>query len=187
MFLFGDKKTFALGLGMIDGGYSVYLYISGNNILEYLYEGEKYTFTWHTLQYFMEWFQTNLKYILDEKDICVYFDDQTPAAQEAKRIIAKSGFKEAEKFLDIWQPWAYRHHWLTCRDGAYLADVCFRTIDRKVEISWQNEKSFQSEGVCYTHPKGVAYVDATSFRQTVEGFLHLLEQEKCCISRAERG
>ncbi len=188
MFLFGDKKIFALGLELIDGGYSVYLYTSGNNILEYLYEGEKYTFTWHTLQYFMEWLQTNLKYILDEEDVCELFDGQRPAATQAELYrLGKMSLKEAERFLDAWQPWYFRHAWLTCRDGAYLADVCFRTMDRKVEISWQNEKLFQDEGVCYTHPKGSAYVDVDFFRQAAEGFLHFLEQERCDISRAECG
>ncbi len=186
MFLFGDKKTFALGLEIIDGGYSVYLYTSGNNILEYLYEGEKYTFTWHTLQYFMEWLQTNLKYILDEKDVCELFDEQRPAATQAELYQRdKMSLKEVERFLDAWQPWYFRHSWFDYRDGTYLADICFRTMNYKVEISWRNEKLFQDEGVRYTHPKGVAYVDATFFRQTVEDFLRLLEQERCYISRAE--
>lgn len=64
MYLFGNKKDFAIGLGKDVFAYQMVVYIMEQDILQYSFKGQIYPYRWNSFDDIIEWFQKNLKYTL---------------------------------------------------------------------------------------------------------------------------
>lgn len=175
MYLLGDKKIFAMELSKDTFACQLRLYIDGKDILQFRIQGNVYPHRWRNFNAIQEWFQNNLGYILQ--------DDELPLeASEGKSAVDLC--EPLPKFtydMDLYekvQSWMFRHSWFTARDAAFLADVYFRRVKDKIEISWDNRETFKEEGAEYIYPRGKFYVEPDLFRETIKGFISACDQLK---------
>ena len=74
------------------------------------------------------------------------------------------------------QDWMFRHSWFSARAGSFLADVYFRKVKDKIEISWDNRDTFKEEGIVYIYSKGKSSVDICQFSETINSFISVYNQ-----------
>lgn len=174
MAVLGNKNYFSMEIKSICMDipyYSLYLYIAGNNILEYMFQGEARTFTWHTLSYVVEWIRENWRYIMDETDKIPYLASNESALQTIKSFLQSATDMQLKTMLEQIQLWYSRHGWFVNRDGAYLANVCFQKIGTYIEVSWDNRSLFAMENIQFTSQTGSALIECDVFSSVICDFV----------------
>lgn len=173
MYLLGDKKIFAIELSKDMEACQMSLYIDGNDILQFKLNGAIYSYRWNNFSDIKEWFQENLKYILQDDKFPMEVSGSS-AAELCERSY-KMNFDDIEQYEKL-QDWMFRHSWFSARSGSFLADVYFRKVRDKIEVSWDNRDTFKEEGVVYIFSKGKCNVDICQFLETIKNFILAYDQ-----------
>ena len=72
---------------------------------------------------------------------------------------------EFEKYYTALNEWGYKHSWHHACSGAILADVFFRKVDDKIEISWWSDQD--EEDVIFKYRYGFTLVSINEFFEIV--------------------
>lgn len=108
-------------------------------------------------------------------------DDEFPlevsgdSAAELCELSYKMDLDDIEQYEKL-QDWMFRHSWFSARAGSFLADVYFRKVKDKIEISWDNRDTFKEEGIVYIYSKGKSSVDICQFSETINSFISVYNQ-----------
>ncbi|AHM67457.1 DUF5984 family protein [Paenibacillus polymyxa] len=179
---FGDKSTFAIQYELVNNPFNekslageswgeIEIFVRGRNIFEYKKENVVTPFQWNLI-YIVEWFSENHMHILSDEafplpvegqnsleliDNCLLFDSDNDA--------------EFDQWFDTKQEWEFKHSWFSNRAGSFLPDVFFRRVNDKIEIAWDNESTYSSEGITFMNPIGVEYIPIGIFDSTVRNFV----------------
>lgn len=172
MSLIGDKKFFAIEVTKDEYAYQLSLYIEGRNILQFAIKGVVYPHRWSDFDDIVEWFEDNMRYILNEEPLSIMTSGSSITERYENCYKSELKVSEAEMLCD----WSFRHSWFSAREGAYLADVIFQNVNGKIEISWDNTELFKEEGVSYLFPKGRYEVDKVQFQKVIEEFCSVYKQ-----------
>lgn len=78
---------------------------------------------------------------------------------------------EFDAWFDTKQEWEFKHSWFSNRAGSFLPDIFFRRVDDEIEIAWNNESTYTSEGISFINPIGIEYVPLTVFESTIKNFI----------------
>lgn len=179
---FGDKNTFfiqyKLGVNPFNetnltgetwGEFE--LSVHGIDICRYKKVDSVTTYQWNLI-YIVEWFGENLKCILNEElfplpvegghalellDNCLLFESDND--------------DEFDAWFNTKQEWEFKHSWFSNRAGSFLPDVFFRRVNEKIEIAWNNESTYPSEGISFINPIGTGYVPVGIFESTIKNFI----------------
>ena len=173
MNLLGNKNVFAIELSKDIAAYQMSLYVNGKDILQFKVNGTTYSYRWKDFNDMKEWFQENLKFILqdDEFPLAVSGD----SAAELCELSYKMDLADIEQYEKL-QDWMFRHSWFSAREGSFLADVYFRKVKDKIEISWDNRDTFKEEGIVYIYPKGKNSIDICQFSEIINSFISAYNQ-----------
>lgn len=173
MYLLGDKKTFAVEISKNDIAYQMSVYVEGKDILQFKLNGINYMYRWRDCNDIIEWIQENLENILSNDDfpLSVLGD----SAAELCEISYKLDIDDVEQY-EILQDWVFKHSWLSAREGSYLADIYFRKVGNKIEISWDNSNTFKEDGIIFIFPKGRYEVDIIQFKEIMENLCLVYNQ-----------
>lgn len=173
MNLLGNKNVFAIELSKDIAAYQMSLYVNGKDILQFKVNGTTYSYRWKDFNDMKEWFQENLKFILqdDEFPLAVSGD----SAAELCELSYKMDLDDIEQYEKL-QDWMFRHSWFSAREGSFLADVYFRKVKEKIEISWDNRDTFKEEGIVYIYPKGKNSIDICQFSEIINSFISAYNQ-----------
>lgn len=52
-----------------------------------------------------------------------------------------------------------------------MPDVFFRRVNDRIEIAWNNESTYSSEGITFTNPIGIEYIPLGIFEFTIKNFI----------------
>lgn len=173
MFLSGDKKIFAIEFNKDKDACQLSLYIEGKDILRFKLDGIIYAYRWRDFNDIREWFQENLKYILEDDTFPLEVSGDSAA--ELCESSYKMDFDDIEKY-EMLQDWMFRHSWFSAREGSFLADVYFRKVKGTIEISWDNRETFKEDGIVYIFPQGKICVDICQFCEIIQNFISLYDQ-----------
>lgn len=180
MQLIGNKCTFALELSRDEDAYQLSLYIQNKDILMYEYKGSNWPFRWHDIVDIVEWFERNMPFILKNDSFPVK-EIPGETAAELYKMSHDMLFEQIEEVEEI-AAWTFRHTWFSARAGAFLADVYFRCVGNKIEISWDNTETFNRDGVKFLYPNGYYYVELNVFEKVITQFIRcyrsLKDEEK---------
>ncbi|MDP4097352.1 hypothetical protein OIN60_11285 [Paenibacillus sp. P96] len=147
------------------------LFVRGIDICQYKRENSLNTYQWNLI-YIVEWFSENLKYILS--------DDSFPLPVEGQHSLElldnclsfeSDNDDEFDAWFDTKQEWEFQHSWFSSRAGSFLADIFFRRVNDKIEIAWNNESTYSTEGISFTNPAGLEYIPIGIFESTVKSFI----------------
>lgn len=189
MGLFGDKKDFALEYNFYNKFASINssldiivefdLYVQNKSVCEFIREGTGvYKFIWD-IRDLVEWLEENLGCILTEEG----FPLETTAKTGIDFANIKCPFDpfDEEDEFNFWQDekdrWLFSHGWFSTRGGGFLADVYFRKVNEKIEISWDSLKNFDEYEIEFSNPKGLYYVNAKVFENVVTEFINKFKIE----------
>lgn len=173
MTLLGNRNIFAIELSKDMDAYQMSLYIDGKDILQFKVNGTIYSYRWRDFDDIKEWVQENLKYILQDDKFPLEVSGDS-AAELCERSY-KIELDDIEKYEEL-QDWMFRHSWFSARAGSFLADVYFRKVNDKIEISWDNRDTFKKDGIVYVFAKGKSSIDVGRFCGTIEGFISAYNQ-----------
>lgn len=180
--VFGEKKTFAIQYEFLDNPFnesnligetwgSFQIFINGKDICQYKRKDMVVNYQWN-LMYIVEWFSENLEHILSTEPF--------PFPVEGKHSIELlenclefdlDHEDEFNEWFDKKQNWEFKHSWFSNRAGSFLSDVFFRRVGDEIEIAWNNESTYISEGVSFINSIGVEYVPSSIFEVSVKKFI----------------
>ncbi|MFP4979373.1 hypothetical protein ACE6ED_28580 [Paenibacillus sp. CN-4] len=179
---FGDKNAFAIQyefdnnpfneLSLTGETWGMFkLFVRGIDVCRYKRVDSEITYQWNLI-HIVEWFSENLKYILSEESFPLPVEGRHSLELLDNCLLFKSD--NGDKFnawFDKKQEWEFKHSWFSNRAGSFLPDVFFRRVNDKIEISWNNESTYSSEGISFIHPVGVKYVPFCIFESTIKNFI----------------
>lgn len=177
---FGDRETFAIAYELKDNPFSEFgrndptwgvfqMWVDNKSVCTFSIDGKLREYEWD-LNYIVEWLQQNKHNVFNET--------QFPLPVEGKTSIEfykKSGEfdSDVDKEFDLWfekrQDWYFRHSWYSNNGGSILADVFFRKVGDKIEISWDNSELYDE--IKFINPKGVYYVSFDFFQEVINNFV----------------
>ena len=194
---FGEKNTFAIQyefglnpfnedslIGETWGRFE--LFVKGKDVCRYKRGNSVTNYQWNLI-YIVEWLSENLKYILS--------DEPFPFPVEGKHSLElldnclsfdSDNDDEFDEWFDTKQDWEFKHSWFSNRAGSFLPDVFFRRVNGEIEIVWNNESTYSSEGISFINPIGIEYVPLGIFETTIKNFIEdfldnllLISNNKC--------
>jgi hypothetical protein len=176
---FGNKDTFALEYENAGGGEHFFeIWVDKKAICCFYKNGSLQRFKWN-LNSIVEWFEANMSIIMTEEEFPLPVEANSSIEFYNKSSEYDSDeMEEFNRWFDIRQEWCFHHSWFINRDGAFLADVYFRTVKDKIEIEWDNVNEY--EGIIFQNPKGIFYVDKQAFCDTINCFISSYRGE--CIN-----
>lgn len=148
------------------------LTVRGMDVCRYKRVDSETTYQWNLI-YIVEWFCENLKYILSEEPFPLPVEGQNSLELLDNSLLFESdNDDEFDAWFDKKQEWEYKHSWFSNRAGSFLPDVLFRRVnDNKIEIAWNNESIYSSEGISFINPTGIEYVSLGIFESTIKNFI----------------
>lgn len=186
--VFGNKDDFSIEVGIWvdeEANKDIYntlkMYINGKNILKYERYDKTMTYLWDTFEGIYEWFLQNLEFIVKE-DVFPFEIEGNSAAEKCFNFLQYNEIfsdsietdeltENYEKLLVLYQDWKFKHSWFTSRRGSILANVFFRRIKNKIEISWNNYYLFEREKVKFIYLQGFYFVEIDKFLYVIMKFL----------------
>lgn len=72
-------------------------------------------------------------------------ETQGDSAEGLSRVIYESALND--EIYEVIQDWIFRHSWFSAREGSYLADIFFRRVKNKIEVSWNMEICTSNTGI----------------------------------------
>lgn len=179
---FGDKNTFSIQyefganpfnenslIGETWGRFE--LFVHGVDVCQYKREDSLTTYQWNLI-YIVEWFSENLKYILSDEPFPLPVEGQHSLELLDNCLLFDSdNDDEFDAWFDTKQEWEFKHSWFSNRAGSFLPDVFFRRVNGDIEIAWNNESTYSSEGISFINPIGSEYVPLGIFESTIKNFI----------------
>lgn len=179
---FGDKNIFAIQYefkvnpfnetsltGETWGKFE--MFVNGIDICRYKRVDSVTSYQWNLI-YVVEWFSENLKYILRDEPFPLPVKGQHSLQLLDNCLLFESDDDdEFDAWFDTKQEWEFKHSWFSNRAGSFLPDVYFRRVNKEIEIAWNNESTFSSEGISFINPIGIEYVPLEIFEFTIKNFI----------------
>jgi len=170
MRIFGNKKEFAIEYELDNFSKAEFkLYLDSKSICAFKRNNIIYEFKWD-IRELVDWLELNLNYVLSEEGFPLPVEGNT-----AVELYQNSGEFDSEDddTFDSWyekrQDWSFRHSWYSSRAGGYLADVYFRKVGDKIEISWDNCNLY--DNIEFLNPVGLCYIELKQFKGIIENFI----------------
>lgn len=179
---FGDKNTFAIQYEFEDNPFNEIsltgetwgkfeLFVRGMDVCRYKRVDNETTYQWNLI-HIVEWFSENLKSILSEEPFPLPVEGQHSLELLDNCLLFESDDDdEFDAWFDTKQEWEFKHSWFSNRAGSFLPDVFFRRVNDKIEIAWNNESTYSSEGISFINPIGIEYVPLGIFESTIKNFI----------------
>lgn len=179
---FGDKNIFAIQYEFIDNRFNensligetwgrLELFVHGIDVCQYKRENIVKSFQWNLI-YIVEWFSENLKHILNDEAFPLPVEGQNSIELINNCLLFDSeNDDEFDAWFDTNQEWEFKHSWFSNRAGSFLPDVFFRRINGEIEIAWNNESTYSTEGITFINPIGVRKIPIGIFDSTVKNFI----------------
>ncbi|WP_238533456.1 hypothetical protein [Paenibacillus terrae] len=146
-------------------------FVYGRDVCQYKREDIVTPFQWNLI-YIVEWFSENLKHILSDEAFPLPVEGQNSLEIIDNCLLFESdNDDEFDEWFDTKQEWEFKHSWFSNRAGSFLPDVFFRRVIGKIEIAWNNESMYSSEGISFINPIGVEYVPLGIFEPTIKNFI----------------
>jgi len=200
---FGEKNNFAIQyelrvnpfnettlIGETWGTFA--LFVKGKDVCQYKRENRITKYQWNLIN-IVEWFSENLKYIFNDEMFPLPVEGQNSLELLDNCFSFESDSdEEFDKWFETKQEWEFKHSWFSNRAGSFLPDVFFRRLNDEIEIAWNNESTYSSEGISFIHPMGIEYVPIDIFESTIKNFIedflgnlvlnskHKFEAEEVC-------
>ncbi|MCG7410897.1 hypothetical protein MH117_26295 [Paenibacillus sp. ACRRX] len=147
------------------------LFIHGGDICQYKRENSVNIYQWNLI-YIVEWFSENLKYILNDELFPLPVEGRNALEILNNCMLFESDHDdEFDAWFDTKQEWEFKHSWFSNRAGSFLPDVFFRRVNGELEIAWDNESTYSSEGVTFINPTGTVYLPLNIFESTIKNFI----------------
>ncbi len=122
--------------------------------------------------YIVEWFSENLKYILSDVPFPLPVEGQHSLELLDNCLLFESDDdNEFDAWFDTKQEWEFKHSWFSNRAGSFLPEVFFRRVNDELEIAWNNESTYSSEGISFMNPTGIVYLPISIFESTIKNFI----------------
>lgn len=67
-----------------------------------------------------------------------------------------------------------------------MPDVYFRRVNDEIEIAWNNESTYSSDGISFINPIGIEYVPLDKFESTIKSFIEDFMGNLLQISKNKR-
>jgi len=179
---FGDRNTFAIQYEFVANPFNetsltgetwgkFELFVHGIDVLRYKRVDSVTAYQWNLI-YITEWFSENLKYILSNEPFPLPVEGQDSLELLDHCLLFESdNDDEFDAWFDTKQEWEFRHSWFSNRAGSFLPDVFFRRVNGEIEIAWNNESTYSSEGISFINPIGIEYVPLGIFESTIKNFI----------------
>ncbi|ENQ3105783.1 hypothetical protein ACEOWJ_001770 [Bacillus cereus] len=199
--VFGEKNTFAIQYEFLNNPFnergwigetwgSFQFFVNGKDICQYKRKDTIVNYQWNVM-YIVEWFSENLKHILSTEPF--------PLPVEGRHSIEllenclefdSDNEDEFDEWFDKKQDWEFKHSWFSSRAGSFFPDVFFRRVGDEIEIAWNNESTYISEGVSFINSMGFEYVPSSIFEVSVKNFIenfldNLMQNSKHKINAKE--
>lgn len=179
---FGEKNTFAIQykfevnpfnetslIGETWGEFE--LFVHGIDVCRYKRIDSVTTYHWNLI-YIVEWFSENLKYILSDESFPLSVEGLHSLELLDNCLLFESdNDDEFDAWFDTKQEWEFKHSWFSNRAGSFLPDVFFRRVNDRIEIAWNNELTYSSEGITFINPIGIEYIPLGIFEFTIKNFI----------------
>lgn len=148
------------------------MWVNGSQLCSFSFNNWILSCFYGNISLIRNWFEKNLNIILMEKkfpldieaEFSIDFINKYYSFNNSDNICIYE--KEFEKV----QAWLWSHNWYNCRDGSFIPNVYFRRVENKIEIEWNNTKSF--EGEIFDNQKGREYVDVHLFTEVIKTFIN---------------
>ncbi|QED46425.1 hypothetical protein FSZ17_03600 [Cytobacillus dafuensis] len=179
---FGNKDIFGIEYELLTNPFyensligetwgTLKLSVKGKDVCQYERENIVKTYQWNLI-YIVEWFSENLKYILsDEPFPLPVAGDNSLELLDNCLLFETDDDDEFDTWFDTKQEWEFKHSWFSNRAGSFLPDIFFRRVDGEIEIAWNNELMYSSDGINFIYPTGVDYISIDIFNSTVRHFI----------------
>lgn len=179
---FGEKNTFTIQYEFENNPFNensltgetwgrFELFVQGVDVCQFKRENSVTIYQWNLI-YIVEWFSENLKYILSDKPFPLPVEGQHSLELLDNCLLFESdNDDEFDAWFDTKQEWEFKHSWFSNRAGSFLPDVFFRRVNGEIEIAWNNESTYSSEGISFINPIGIEYVSLGIFESTVNNFI----------------
>lgn len=179
---FGDRNTFAIQYEFVANPFNetsltgetwgkFELFVHGIDVLRYKRVDSVTAYQWNLI-YITEWFSENLKCILSNEPFPLPVEGQDSLELLDHCLLFESdNDDEFDAWFDTKQEWEFKHSWFSNRAGSFLPDVFFRRVNGEIEIAWNNESTYSSEGISFINPIGIEYVPLGIFESTIKNFI----------------
>ncbi|WP_244188324.1 DUF5984 family protein [Paenibacillus kribbensis] len=179
---FGDQNIFAIHYEFVNNPFNessligetwgkFQLFVHGIDVCQYKRENSVTTFQWNLI-YIVEWLSENLKHILTDEAFPLPVAGQNSLELMDHCLLFESDDDdEFDAWFDTKQEWEFKHSWFSNRAGSFLPDVFFRRVKDDIEIAWNNESTYSSEGVTFINPTGTEYIPIDEFNSIVKKFI----------------
>nr|WP_289356257.1 DUF5984 family protein [Paenibacillus sp. S-12] len=147
------------------------LFVQGVDICQYKRQNSVTIYQWNLI-YIVEWFSENLKYILSDVPFPLPVEGQHSLELLDNCLLFESDDdNEFDAWFDTKQEWEFKHSWFSNRAGSFLPEVFFRRVNDELEIAWNNESTYSSEGISFMNPTGIVYLPISIFESTIKNFI----------------
>ncbi|WP_353961270.1 DUF5984 family protein [Paenibacillus sp. S-12] len=179
---FGDKDTFSIQYEFGENPFNessltgetwgrFELFVQGVDICQYKRQNSVTIYQWNLI-YIVEWFSENLKYILSDVPFPLPVEGQHSLELLDNCLLFESDDdNEFDAWFDTKQEWEFKHSWFSNRAGSFLPEVFFRRVNDELEIAWNNESTYSSEGISFMNPTGIVYLPISIFESTIKNFI----------------
>lgn len=167
MKLFGNVSNFAMAYKIYSIN-DIYLevYVDNRPICKFIRNNKLYDFIWD-IREIIGWIDENFYNILSEEEFPLPVIGETGVClYENSGEFDSLDDNEFDSWYEIRYDWVCRHSWFSSRKGGYLADIYFRKVGNKIELSWDNRNLF--DNVRFINPIGLKYVEKKYFENIIE-------------------
>ena len=168
MAVFGDKACFSIEYIPTNNRKGFFhFFVDNKDVLEYSLHGETIKKEWDITP-IVSWLDSNLMTILAENECPVSVNGDTGIAMYNNCFSLPE--LQLEQSIDMIQEWGFHHDWIIARGGLFLAEVFFRRLDDKIEISWDNRTLYSSCGLSFMNPIGAKLISIVCFKDVILAF-----------------
>jgi hypothetical protein len=187
--IFGDKKSFAFEYEILPHPYGdefgimkdswglLRLWVKNVDILEiYRKDNDIVTkrirYEWNLIK-IVEWLSNNFNVITQEENF-----PNSVLADNSLEYIKLNNLAEPDMDTDkfwFWNDNAYKwleNHWFgMAADDSHLGSIFIRKKDDSIEISWDNNNSFEYQGLHFISVEGVELIPIKEFKEVIYCFI----------------
>lgn len=155
----------------LDGDYGwIHFIVRGKDISKYTYKNAPF-YGICRIDVLIEWFNSNLKYILSDDEFPVRTFGDTGADKWLNSDIYIPVDKNKSMiFHENRQQWLWHHSIETCKQEFCIPFIVFQKVKKTIEISWNNS-NHNYIGVNFLHNKGECYINIDKFELTIKKFI----------------